>query len=441
MPLLRTYPFSRLWVAGCSTGEEVYSLAILLAEEGLTERVRIYATDINEAVLEQAKLGVFPLEKMQEYTQNYIRAGGSRSFSEYYVARYDGARFARELVDGVVFAQHNLVSDAAFNEFNVITCRNVMIYFAQPLQERVHDLFYESLAMFGVLALGQKETIRFSPHEGSYEELNGEERLYRKITMSYDVIAIGASWGGLQAVGTLLEGIPQELDQAIVVAQHRSPESGTRRPRVAACSGTSAARSPSRATRRRSSAAPRLRGARGLPPARRRRPLRALGRRARPVRPPVDRRPLRVGRRGVPRPRDRDRAHGSQRGRRRRPRRDQAARRRLDRPGSADGGAPDDAGRRARGRRGGRRAPARGDRTASSTGCAADDDRARRSSCSSTTGPRTCSRSRRSSSRSTPSSSGPRPARRRCGGCCTTSSPRSCSTSRCRGWTGSRPPS
>ena len=182
VPLLRTYPFSRLWVAGCSTGEEVYSLAILLAEEGLTERVRIYATDINEAVLEQAKLGVFPLEKMQEYTQNYIRAGGSRSFSEYYVARYDGARFARELVDGVVFAQHNLVSDAAFNEFNVITCRNVMIYFAQPLQERVHHLFYESLGMFGVLALGQKETIRFSPHEASYEELNGEERLYRKIT-------------------------------------------------------------------------------------------------------------------------------------------------------------------------------------------------------------------------------------------------------------------
>ena len=181
VPLLRTYPFSRLWVAGCSTGEEVYSLAILLAEEGLTERVRIYATDINAAVLEQAKLGVFPLDKMQEYTQNYIRAGGARSFSEYYVARYDGARFARELADGVVFAQHNLVSDAAFNEFNVVTCRNVMIYFAQPLQERVHRLFYESLAMFGVLALGQKETIRFSPHEGSFEELDADERLFRKV--------------------------------------------------------------------------------------------------------------------------------------------------------------------------------------------------------------------------------------------------------------------
>jgi chemotaxis protein methyltransferase CheR len=181
VPLLRTYPFSRLWVAGCSTGEEVYSLSIVLAEEGLADRVRIYATDINEAVLERAKHGVFPLDKMQEYTQNYIRAGGTRSFSEYYLARYDGARFSRELVDGVVFAQHNLASDAAFNEFHVISCRNVMIYFAQPLQQHVHGLFYESLAMFGVLALGQKETIRFSPYERCFEELDPEERLYRKV--------------------------------------------------------------------------------------------------------------------------------------------------------------------------------------------------------------------------------------------------------------------
>jgi len=181
VPLLRTYPFTRLWVAGCSTGEEVYSLAILLAEEGLSERVRIYATDINETVVERAKLGVFPLDKMQEYTQNYIRAGGSRSFSEYYVARYDGARFARELVEGVVFAQHNLASDAAFQEFNVITCRNVMIYFAPTLQEQVHRLFYESLAMFGVLALGQKETIRQSPFAEAFEDLDAEERLYKKV--------------------------------------------------------------------------------------------------------------------------------------------------------------------------------------------------------------------------------------------------------------------
>jgi chemotaxis protein methyltransferase CheR len=153
----------------------------VLAEEDLSDRVRIYATDINEAVLERARLGVFPLDKMQEYTQNYIRAGGTRSFSEYYVARYDGARFARELVDGVVFAQHNLAMDAAFNEFHVISCRNVLIYFAQPLQAHVHALFYDSLAMFGVLALGQKETIRFSPHERCFEELDPEERLYRKV--------------------------------------------------------------------------------------------------------------------------------------------------------------------------------------------------------------------------------------------------------------------
>jgi chemotaxis protein methyltransferase CheR len=181
VPVLRTYPFSRIWVAGCSTGEEVYSLSILLAEEGLSERTRIYATDINQAVLEQARLGVFPLEKMREYTQNYIRAGGTHAFSEYYVARYEGAQFSRALADNVVWAQHNLASDAAFNEFNVITCRNVMIYFDKPLQEHVHRLFHESLGMFGILALGQKETIKFSPHEAAYEELDGEERLYRKV--------------------------------------------------------------------------------------------------------------------------------------------------------------------------------------------------------------------------------------------------------------------
>jgi chemotaxis protein methyltransferase CheR len=181
VPVLRTSPLARLWVAGCSTGEEVYSLAILLAEEGLTDRVHIDATDINEAVIETARLGVFPLNKMQEYTQNYIRAGGFRSFSQYCVASDNSAKIARELVEGVVFARHNLASDDAFNTFNVITCRNVLIYFAQPLQERVHRLFYESLAAHGILALGQRETIRFSPHESSYEELDAQERLYRKV--------------------------------------------------------------------------------------------------------------------------------------------------------------------------------------------------------------------------------------------------------------------
>jgi chemotaxis protein methyltransferase CheR len=181
VPLLRTYPFTRIWVAGCSTGEEVYSLAILLDEEGVYERARIYATDINEAVLERARMGVFPLDKMQEYTQNYIRAGGKRAFSEYYSAAYDGAQFDRSLTRNVVFAQHNLVSDHSFNEFNTIVCRNVMIYFDRSLQEKVHGLFYDSLATFGVLALGHKESIKFTRFVECYEELDGSERLYRKV--------------------------------------------------------------------------------------------------------------------------------------------------------------------------------------------------------------------------------------------------------------------
>jgi chemotaxis protein methyltransferase CheR len=181
VPMLRTYPFARLWVAGCSTGEEVYSLAILLHEEGVAERARLYATDINDSVLERARAGVFPLDKMREYTQNYINAGGKRAFSEYYLAKYEGAQFQRSLAENVVFAQHNLVSDRSFNEFTVIVCRNVMIYFDRALQDRVHRLFYESLVNFGVLALGAKESIKFSPHESSYEELDAAERLFKKV--------------------------------------------------------------------------------------------------------------------------------------------------------------------------------------------------------------------------------------------------------------------
>jgi chemotaxis protein methyltransferase CheR len=181
VPMLRTYPFTRIWIAGCSTGEEVYSLSILLHEEGLYERTRIYATDINEAVLERAREGVFPIEKMQEYTENYIRAGGKRSFSEYYLAKYEGALFDRTLTDNVVWAPHNLVQDRLFNTFNVILCRNVMIYFDRALQTRVHQLFYDSLERFGILALGHKESIRFTGIENAYEELDVHERLYRKM--------------------------------------------------------------------------------------------------------------------------------------------------------------------------------------------------------------------------------------------------------------------
>jgi chemotaxis protein methyltransferase CheR len=181
VPLLKTYPFARIWVAGCSTGEEVYSLAIVLEEHGLLERTRLYATDINEAVLERARLGVFSLEKMREYTQNYLLAGGMRAFSEYYLANYDGAVFDRRLVENAVFAQHNLVSDRGFNEFHAIVCRNVMIYFDRSLQGRVFQLFHDSLIRFGVLALGHKETIRYSGFVDRYEELDGVEKLWRKI--------------------------------------------------------------------------------------------------------------------------------------------------------------------------------------------------------------------------------------------------------------------
>jgi chemotaxis protein methyltransferase CheR len=181
VPLLRTYPFIRIWAAGCSSGEEVYSLTILLREEGLHERARIYATDMNEPVLEAARRAVVPLDRMRAYTQNYIRAGGKRAFSEYYDAQGKNAQVDPALLSNVVFAQHNLVSDRRFNEFNVILCRNVMIYFDRELQDHVHDLLYESLVRYGVLALGHKETIRFTSHAARYEELDPAEKIYRRV--------------------------------------------------------------------------------------------------------------------------------------------------------------------------------------------------------------------------------------------------------------------
>lgn len=181
VPLLRTYPFFRIWHAGCSTGEEVFSMAILLEEEGLYERARIYATDMNERVLRRARAGIFPLERMREYTENYLRAGGARAFSGYYTAGYDGALFDPALLRHVVFAQHNLVTDRSFSEFHAILCRNVLIYFDRGLQARVHGLFYDSLATFGVLALGSRETLRFSRYEACFEPLAPAQRMYRKV--------------------------------------------------------------------------------------------------------------------------------------------------------------------------------------------------------------------------------------------------------------------
>jgi chemotaxis protein methyltransferase CheR len=180
-PLLRTHPFLRLWVAGCSTGQEVYSLAIVLHEEGLYERSRIYATELQPGTLEQAASGIYSLAAMQEYTRNYQEAGGCADFSDYYTADASCAIVRPHLRRNIVFAVHNLVSDRSFNEFHLIFCRNVMIYFNRMLQQRVHDLLYESLALWGYLGLGRSESVRFSQHEHRYEPVSERERLYRKI--------------------------------------------------------------------------------------------------------------------------------------------------------------------------------------------------------------------------------------------------------------------
>ena len=181
LPALRTWPYIRIWLAGCAMGEEVYSIAILLEEEGLISRCRIYATDINDGLLERAREGIYPLGLLRRCTQNYIQAGGSRSFSEYYTAAYNNAIFRPALREQIVFARHNLVTDAPFNEFNLILCRNVMIYFNRRLQDRVHHLLYDSLANFGMLALGAKETLSLTPLEGRYEALDAPHRLYRRV--------------------------------------------------------------------------------------------------------------------------------------------------------------------------------------------------------------------------------------------------------------------
>lgn len=182
IPLLRTYPFIRIWHAGCSTGEEVYSMAIMLLEEGLYHRCRIYATDMNEQVVQKAKLGIYPLRLMQEYTQLYQLAGGEKAFSEYYTASYDGAMFSPSLKENIVFSAHNLVTDSSFNEFNVIFCRNVLIYFDRELQDKVHKLLYNSLRRFGILGLGKHESLLSTPHHYDYEALDSQEKLFRRVT-------------------------------------------------------------------------------------------------------------------------------------------------------------------------------------------------------------------------------------------------------------------
>ncbi len=180
MKRLATYPFIKIWIAGCATGEEVYSIAILLKEEGLLNRSLIYATDINPQSLHHAKEGIFPMDLMKAYTLNYQNSGGEKDFSQYYVAHYDAALFDRDLRSNVVFAPHNLASDQSFNEFHLILCRNVLIYFNQGLQNKVINLFYESLCAFGILGLGNKESLVFTDRQKRFDAIDERQKIYIK---------------------------------------------------------------------------------------------------------------------------------------------------------------------------------------------------------------------------------------------------------------------
>lgn len=180
LPVLATYPQINIWHAGCATGEEVFSLCILLFEAGLLQRTRIYATDINGANLEKAKTGVLPMHHMRDYTANYRLSGGTRDFSDYYTALYDHVIINKEIRERVVFLQHNLVTDRSFNEFHLILCRNVMIYFNKSLQNKVLRLFYESLGSLGFLALGMKENLLFSEHKSKFTVVDSSGKIFRK---------------------------------------------------------------------------------------------------------------------------------------------------------------------------------------------------------------------------------------------------------------------
>jgi len=180
VPVLSTYPSIKVWIAGCSTGEEVYSLAILLREENLLDRTIIYATDINPTSLDKARQGILPLDRVSNYTANYQKAGGLKSFSDYYTAAYGGALFDKSLRENITFADHSLSTDSVFSETQFVSCRNVLIYFNKKLQDRALGLFHESLSHRGFLGLGSKETLEFSPWHSRFTTVSKPDRLYRK---------------------------------------------------------------------------------------------------------------------------------------------------------------------------------------------------------------------------------------------------------------------
>lgn len=179
-PVLKTYPFVKIWHAGCSTGEEAYSMAIVLKEEGLYDRATIYATDFNQQVLIRAKEGIFSNRTIKDYTLNYQKAGGTGSFSDYYTSNYDNVIMDQSLKRNIVWANHNLVTDGVFSEVHMILCRNVLIYFKPALQNKAQKLFHDSLINGGILCLGSKESLRFSDFSDKYTEMEGKQRIFRK---------------------------------------------------------------------------------------------------------------------------------------------------------------------------------------------------------------------------------------------------------------------
>lgn len=181
VPVLKTYPFVKIWHAGCASGEEVYSMAILLKEEGLLERSQIYATDFNSQVLVKAKQAIFPIELIKEYTANYIAAGGKQDFSDYYTAAYESIILNKGIRQRIVFSDHNLATDTVFGEMHMVVCRNVMIYFNRELQDRVVKLFADSLCYRGILCLGSKESLKFNAHGSLFEPLSEKEKIYKKV--------------------------------------------------------------------------------------------------------------------------------------------------------------------------------------------------------------------------------------------------------------------
>jgi chemotaxis protein methyltransferase CheR len=233
-PKLTTYPFIRIWHAGCATGEEVYSLAILLKEKGLYNKSRIYGTDFNDEALDTGRQGIYKIENVKTNTANYQKAGGSHSFSEYYNAKYDSISINKSLKQNITFSNHNLVTDGIFGEMHLVLCRNVLIYFDKVLQNRVLNLIFDCLVNGGFLCLGTMESLMFSDVEKKFDLVDEKGKIYQKKYQTRDfesdesekefkAIVIGVSAGGLNALKTLFSSIRADLQIPVIVTQHLHP--------------------------------------------------------------------------------------------------------------------------------------------------------------------------------------------------------------------------